>query len=53
MTKTEIRSRIRRHRHSFKAEYKKNETALSKFVWDRQLNVDKDGNIQEPEVRWS
>ena len=53
MTKTEIRSRIRRHRHSFRAEYKRNETALSKFVWDRQLNVDKDGNIQEPEVRWS
>ena len=46
MTKTEIRSRIRRHRHSFRAEYKRNETALSKFVWDRQLNLDKDGNIQ-------
>ena len=53
MTKTEIRSRIRRHRHSFKAEYKKNETAISKFIWDKQLNLDKNGCIKEPEVKWS
>ena len=53
MTKTEVRSRIRRHRHSFKAEYKRNETALSKYVWDRKLNLCNDGRITEPEVKWS
>ena len=53
MTKTEVRSRIRRHRHSFKAEYKRNETALSKYVWERRLNLCTDGRITEPEVKWS
>ena len=53
MTQTEIRSRIRRHRHSFKAEYKRNETNLSGYIWDRKLNQNDNGEIIEPDVKWS
>ena len=53
MTQTEVRSRIRRHRHSFKAEYKRNETNLSGYIWDRKLNQNDNGEIIEPDVKWS
>ena len=50
---TEFRTRCARHRTSFKKEYKKSETALSKFVWDKGLNMNADGEICEPEIKWS
>ena len=52
-TMTEFRTRCARHRTSFKKEYKKSETALSKFVWDKGLNMNPDGEIYEPEIKWS
>ena len=53
MTKTEARSRIRRHKHSFRADYKRNETSLSKFIWDKKLNINENGEITEPKIKWS
>ena len=53
MTQTEGRSRIQRHRHSFKAEYKKNETTLSGYIWDKKLNLNNNGEIIEPDITWS
>ena len=52
MTQTEVRSRIRRHRHSFKCEYKQHETALSNFIWNKRLNRNEDGEITEPDIKW-
>merc|ERR1712115_687385 len=34
-------------------EYKKSETALSKFIWDKGLNMDAEGEICEPNIKWS
>ena len=53
MTKTEARSRIRRHKHSFRADYKRNETSLSKFIWDKKLNINENAEITEPKIKWS
>ena len=52
-TQTEARRRISRHRTSFKKEYKKCETALSKFIWDKKLNLTEEGEITETEVKWT
>ena len=52
MTQTEVRSRIRRHRHSFKSEYKQHETTLSNYIWSKRLNRNDDGEITEPEIEW-
>ena len=53
MTQTEVRSRIRRHRHSFKCECKKHETALSNFIWDKELNRNGDDEFTESDMKWS
>ena len=53
MTKTEVRSRIRRHRHSFKAPYKKNDTSLSNFIWNKKININENDEIVEPNIKWS
>ena len=50
---TEFRTRCARHRTSFKKEYKKSETALSKFIWDKGLNMNAEGEICEPNIKWS
>ena len=53
-TMTEFRTRCARHnRTSFKKKYKKSETALSKFIWDKGLNINADGEICEPNIKWS
>ena len=52
-TMTEFRTRCARHRTSFRKEYKKSDTALASFIWDKGLNKDTDGEICEPKVRWS
>ena len=52
-TMTEFRTRCARHRTSFKKEYKKSETALSKFIWDKGLNMNAEGEICEPNIKWS
>ena len=53
MTSNEIRNRVRAHRHSFRTETKKRETALSSYIWDRKLNIDESMNVCEPEIKWS
>ena len=53
MTKQKLSDRVNGHRQTFRAEYKRNATALSAFVWDKNLNKDNANNIKEPEVRWS
>ena len=51
-TQTLFRERVSRHRTSFKYKYKESETALSKFIWDKEYNM-RDGQIVEPEIKWS
>ena len=53
MTTQKLSDRVNGHRQTFRAEYKRNATALSAFVWDKNLNKDSAGNIKEPEVSWS
>ena len=53
MTSTEFRGRVRRHKHSFITESKLNETTLSKYIWDKELNRDETDDIIEPVVKWS
>ncbi len=53
MTSTEFRGRVRRHKHSFITESKSNETTLSKYIWDNELNRAESDSIIEPVVHWS
>ena len=53
MTSTEFRGRVRRHKHSFITESKSNETTLSKYIWDNELNRAENDSIIEPVVHWS
>ena len=53
MTSTEFRGRVRRHKHSFITESKSNETTLSKYIWDKELNRAETDDIIEPVVKWS
>ena len=54
MTTQRFFDRVNGHRQTFRAEYKRNSTALSAFVWDKKLNINSDDNsLKEPEVKWS
>ena len=45
-TADEFKTRYNNHTLSFRASYKKHETALSSYVWDRHLNP-------RPNIKWS
>ena len=54
LTTQKLFDRINGHRQTFRASYKRNATALSAFIWDRQINIDSaTKDIKEPEIKWS
>ena len=53
LTCGEIKDRITCHRQTFREKYKENSTALSKYIWSKDLNKNENDEIVEPEIKWS
>ena len=51
-TANEFKIRYRNHKSSFKNENKKNETALSQYIWKNKLNKNENDEIEQPEIKW-
>ena len=51
-TSTEFKVRYRNHKSSFKHSEKKNQTALSSYIWNNSINRNDIGEIIEPNVKW-
>ena len=51
-TSNEFKVRFRNHKASFTNEEKKNETALSQYIWSNELNKNEQDSIVPPEVKW-
>ena len=51
-TACEFKVRYRNHKASFINENKRNETALSQFIWSRELNLNNNKEITNPGVKW-
>ena len=52
LSKNELKERVSGHRQSFREIEKEKSTTLAKYIWAKKLNIDKDGNIFEPTVKW-
>ena len=51
-TSTEFKIRYRNHKTSFAHENNKNQTALSQYIWNNDLNKNEEGEITQPDIKW-
>ena len=51
-TSNELKIRYRNHKSSFINEDKKNETALSQYIWNNELNKNEENEIVPPNIKW-
>ena len=51
-TSNEFKIRFRNHKSSFINEDKRNETALSQYIWTNELNKNEENVIVPPNIKW-